>query len=388
MKVFVSYAKEDYKVAKKIYDDLKRIGISPWLDTEDLKPGQNWREGIQLAIKESDYFITLLSTNSISKKGFVQKEQKKAFEILNELPSFEIFIIPVRLNDCNPADEKLQDIHWVDLYPSYDKGLDKIITLFKSHKSFTNHIIFQHNKNDEVKNYQHAAQSKLAFGIMITVVVIATIIIAILHLINFDIKKQQFNDGMNSLSESLIEEIIKTKKKNVMIKNFQNFNDTETPLGKYVAENLISCINIRDKSITFVNRYGLKDIMEEISFQHSELSDSKNINKLGNFINAQLIITGKTESSNNEITVSVTLTDIESNKSVISRTCKMYSDQMINSITGNNQQFSKCLIAFLDKMRIIIVNSFRWFWVIIIVTISGFIWILRRRKFVKALNKQ
>ena len=43
MKVFISYGKEDQAIALKIYHDLKKSGASPWIDSEDILPGQNWK---------------------------------------------------------------------------------------------------------------------------------------------------------------------------------------------------------------------------------------------------------------------------------------------------------------------------------------------------------
>ena len=41
--VFISYAKEDKVAAHKLYQDLKRLGLNPWLDEESLVVGQNWK---------------------------------------------------------------------------------------------------------------------------------------------------------------------------------------------------------------------------------------------------------------------------------------------------------------------------------------------------------
>ena len=38
-KIFVSYAREDMGMAKKLYNDLKRYCLDVWLDTESLLPG-------------------------------------------------------------------------------------------------------------------------------------------------------------------------------------------------------------------------------------------------------------------------------------------------------------------------------------------------------------
>ncbi len=46
IKVFISYAKEDYETALKLYNDLKQVGVTPWLDKKDLLPGANWENRI------------------------------------------------------------------------------------------------------------------------------------------------------------------------------------------------------------------------------------------------------------------------------------------------------------------------------------------------------
>lgn len=126
-KVFISYVREDRAVAKKLYDDLQSAGVTPWLDSEDLLPGQNWKIIIPQILKATDYIVVLLSAHSISKRGYVQKEIKIALDLLDELPASDIFIIPVRLDDCEPLDERLQNLHWVDLAASYENGLKQIL---------------------------------------------------------------------------------------------------------------------------------------------------------------------------------------------------------------------------------------------------------------------
>ena len=63
-KVFISYAREDIEVARKLYHDLKDAGVVPWMDKVDLLIGQDWKFEIKQAIKDSSYFLALLSSNS------------------------------------------------------------------------------------------------------------------------------------------------------------------------------------------------------------------------------------------------------------------------------------------------------------------------------------
>lgn len=57
MKVFISYATEDYDKARRVYDDLKKAGVEPWLDRVDLLPGEKWKFAIKKAIRERKYFL-------------------------------------------------------------------------------------------------------------------------------------------------------------------------------------------------------------------------------------------------------------------------------------------------------------------------------------------
>ncbi|MDM8536235.1 toll/interleukin-1 receptor domain-containing protein [Desulfobacterales bacterium HSG17] len=125
--VFISYADEDSQTAKRLYQDLKQAGIPVWMDKESLLPGQRWQIEIKKAVQNSDYFLALLSSNSVSKRGFIQKELKLAFEVLDSMPSSEIFLIPAMIDECSPTDERLKEFHWAKLFPSYENGFSQIL---------------------------------------------------------------------------------------------------------------------------------------------------------------------------------------------------------------------------------------------------------------------
>ena len=155
IKVFISYAREDFQFAERLYYDLKKLGISPWLDQLDILPGQNWKFMISKAIQESRYFVALLSSNSISKKGYFQRELAIAVEILDEFSPEDVFFIPVRLDDCKPNHEKIKYLHWADLFPSYEDGINRILrVLLPKEKSELND-----KYNIKVDNVQGAIQA-------------------------------------------------------------------------------------------------------------------------------------------------------------------------------------------------------------------------------------
>ena len=81
---------------------------------------------------ESSYFMALLSTHSVSKVGYVQKELKKAMDILDQHPASKIFVVPVRIDPCNPEEERLKSLHWADLFTGYDACLTRLLKVFGS----------------------------------------------------------------------------------------------------------------------------------------------------------------------------------------------------------------------------------------------------------------
>jgi hypothetical protein len=133
-KIFVSYAREDEEAARRLYNDLKNsnLPIEPWLDKEELLPGQDWKREIKKAINESIVFIPVFSSTSVKKRGYVQVEVKYGIEVLKEIPPGEIFVIPVRLDPCDIPYNELKQYHFQDLFPSWDDGSKMILKSIKS----------------------------------------------------------------------------------------------------------------------------------------------------------------------------------------------------------------------------------------------------------------
>lgn len=129
-KIFISYAREDYDAAKRLYDFLVSQGQEPWLDKEDILPGQKWEPAILSAIRDSHFFLAILSPNSVEKRGYIQKELRVGLDVLDQVPDTQIFLIPVRIGDCQPTHERLRAIQWVDLFPDWEDGLRRLGKVF------------------------------------------------------------------------------------------------------------------------------------------------------------------------------------------------------------------------------------------------------------------
>ena len=115
VRVFLCHASNDKPSVRRLYKKLSEENIDVWFDEQRLLPGQDWDMEIQKAVRASDVVIICLSENSVTKEGYVQKEIKIALDVADEKPDGTIFIIPVRLEECNVPD-RIKRWQWIDLF--------------------------------------------------------------------------------------------------------------------------------------------------------------------------------------------------------------------------------------------------------------------------------
>jgi hypothetical protein len=97
--VFISYAYKDQERVKPFFQELDRQGFTVWMDCFRLKGGQNWDFEIKRAQEKSEFVISFLSNNSVTRRGYVQREMKDAVDKLKEKLIDDIYLIPVLLDD-------------------------------------------------------------------------------------------------------------------------------------------------------------------------------------------------------------------------------------------------------------------------------------------------
>jgi hypothetical protein len=127
--VFIAYAKEDRAVATRLYRTLKKHGLEPWMDEQRLLPGQNWPRAIERAIEMSDYVLMCFSRRSVGKRGFFQSELRYALDVAAYMPLGQIFLLPVRLSDCEVPIEIARETQYIDLFPDWEVGIKALVTV-------------------------------------------------------------------------------------------------------------------------------------------------------------------------------------------------------------------------------------------------------------------
>jgi hypothetical protein len=117
LRVFLCHASQDKPVVRELYKRLLAEGwIDPWLDEEKLLPGHDWDLEIEKAVESSDVVLLFLSSHSVSREGYVQKEIRFALNMALFKPAETIFIIPLRLDNCL-VPRNLNSIQYIDYFP-------------------------------------------------------------------------------------------------------------------------------------------------------------------------------------------------------------------------------------------------------------------------------
>ncbi|GAK60733.1 TIR protein [Candidatus Vecturithrix granuli] len=122
-RIFLCYAEEDRNSVEQLYQHLCDAGFAPWMKSLDLLPGQR-REQVWQGIREAEFFMACLSNWSVKQRGFVQTELRNALDVWQEKLPADIYLIPVRLEECDIPDS-LADFVAADLFA--EGGFERIV---------------------------------------------------------------------------------------------------------------------------------------------------------------------------------------------------------------------------------------------------------------------
>lgn len=148
--VFLCHSSEDKIPVRTLYERLILDGISAWLDEKSLLPGQDWKVEIPIAIQKSQAVVVCLSKNSITREGYIHQEIKVALDVADKKPEGTIYIIPVKLEDCE-VPQRLQRWQWVNL--AEINGYDRLLEAFNIRsKEIEINLSNISNKSEESRN--------------------------------------------------------------------------------------------------------------------------------------------------------------------------------------------------------------------------------------------
>jgi hypothetical protein len=113
--IFLSYAHPNLAVVRKLVRFLQTAGLKTWFDKENLFGGQEWEKEIAHAIRSCSLFIVNLSSAAVDRRGVFQKEIRLALDVALTIPPNQLYIMPVKLDECTIPDE-LARYHVLNLF--------------------------------------------------------------------------------------------------------------------------------------------------------------------------------------------------------------------------------------------------------------------------------
>ena len=142
--VFISYCHENMPLVDRFCQKLASHGINVWLDRNELEPGMRWRQAIQQAIHQGDFFIACFSKEySARDQTYMSEELTLAVERLREKPADTVWFIPVKLNECEIPDidigggATLRDIQYINFYQDSNVAIQQLLGIISSESSET-----------------------------------------------------------------------------------------------------------------------------------------------------------------------------------------------------------------------------------------------------------
>jgi len=138
--VFLSYIRENSAAVDQLKHALINRDIQVWLDRDNLEPGLRWKAAIRRAIREGKIFIACFSAEYAARdKAWMNEELILAIEELRQRPVDRAWFIPIKLSPCEipeleiGAGETLRDLQYVELYPDWDAGLQRLLSVILPH---------------------------------------------------------------------------------------------------------------------------------------------------------------------------------------------------------------------------------------------------------------
>ena len=128
LRVFLCHSSNDKPAVRELYQKLRAESwIQPWLDEEELYPGQDWNMEIEKAVESADAIIVCLTKNSINKEGYVQRELRIVLDFADYKPEGTLYIMPVRMEECEPP-RRLRPWQYADYFERQrERGLQRLL---------------------------------------------------------------------------------------------------------------------------------------------------------------------------------------------------------------------------------------------------------------------
>jgi TIR domain len=119
--VFISHSSRDRKTAETLCKALESRGISCWISSRDIGPGQNFQEAIVKAVRTARAMV-MVFTSHANNSDEIKKELALASQ--HRLP-----VLPVRVEDVVPSDAFTYEFatrQWIDVFDDWERAVGQL----------------------------------------------------------------------------------------------------------------------------------------------------------------------------------------------------------------------------------------------------------------------
>ena len=123
--IFISHSSQD-RQASNLAKELEKYGLDIWISKQNIRGGQKWEKSIKQGIRDCDFFVIVLSSNSVVSSEVI-KEFKLAF-------NHNKIIIPVVVESIDSSVLKeglwksIELTQQIDLVENWESGIRKILS--------------------------------------------------------------------------------------------------------------------------------------------------------------------------------------------------------------------------------------------------------------------
>jgi TPR repeat protein len=125
--IFISHSSKDQKVARTICTALENRGLTCWVYSRNIQPGQNFQEQIVRAIRAAKIMVLVFTANANS-----ANEIKKELAIASQN---NLVVVPVRIEDVIPNEAFAYEFatrQWIDLFEDWESSITRLTDLIAS----------------------------------------------------------------------------------------------------------------------------------------------------------------------------------------------------------------------------------------------------------------
>jgi S1-C subfamily serine protease len=122
--IFITYSSKDQKVSRTICTALENRGLTCWISSRNVKPGQNYQEQIVKAIRAAKIMVLVFTANANN-----SNEIKKELALASQN---NLIVIPVRIEDVTPNEAFAYEFatrQWIDLFGDWENSIAHLVEM-------------------------------------------------------------------------------------------------------------------------------------------------------------------------------------------------------------------------------------------------------------------